>query len=240
MGNLQKAIKLEKKGKYKSALKYYQNIDRKNITYKDYLYARRSIAACLYYLKEYDKALHEFETILENISLDAEMKNQIEENMHLCFLYGTSTQKAIDFYQDRIMKDKKKSENNCWWFWYQGQGYQKLKKYEEAEKSYENAYNMSNELKYSKAGFFLLYMAAINIFQKRIKEADKILFKYNNIYNQNEDNGLYDILKGLVIMREDSGKGKKLYKKGLRKAKKENWTENIELAQELINNLQKN
>ena len=87
MGKLQKAIKLEKKGKFKSALKLYQNIDRKNLSDEDYLYTKRSIAACLYYLKEYDKAFHEFESIIKDFSVEKDLKNQIKENMHLCFLY---------------------------------------------------------------------------------------------------------------------------------------------------------
>ena len=181
MVKLKKAIRLEKKGKFKSALKYYQNIDRKNLSDKDYLYTKRSIAACLYYLKEYEKALHEFETIIKDFSLEKELKSQIEENMHLCFLYGNSTQKGIDFFKDRIINYKQKSENKSWWFWYLGQGYQYIKKYELAEQSYKQAYNMSKELNSTKESFFLLYLAVINIFQNHIKKAEKVLLEYKNL-----------------------------------------------------------
>ena len=234
MGKLQKAIKLEKKGKFKSALKLYQNLDRKNLSDENYLYIKRSIAACLYYLKEYDKAIHEFESIIKNISLENDLKNQIQDNMHLCYLYGNSTQKGIDFFNDRIMNYKQNSEKKCWWFWYIGQGYQHLKKYEEAEKSYKNAYNISKELNSIKASFFLLYIAVIQILQNHINEAEKILIKYKNLYEKNENNGLFDILNGLVIMRIDPNKGLWVYKKGIKKAKKEKWQENIDLSEKLI------
>ncbi len=234
MGKLQKAIKQERKGKFKSALKLYQNIDRKNLSDEDYLYTKRSIAACLYYLKDYDKALHEFETIIKYFSLENDLKNQIQDNMHLCYLYGNSTQKGIDFFNDRILNLKQNNGNKCWWFWYIGQGYQHLKKYKEAEKSYKNAYNISKELNSIKASFFLLYIAVIQILQNHINEAENILIKYKNLYEEDENNGLFDILNGLVIMRIDSDKGLWVYKKGIKKAKKEKWQENIDLADQLI------
>ena len=138
------------------------------------------------------------------------------------------------FFKDRIINYKQKSENKSWWFWYLGQGYQYIKKYEKAEQSYKQAYNMSKELNSTKESFFLLYIAVIQILQNHINEAENILIKYKNLYEEDENNGLFDILNGLVIMRIDSDKGLWVYKKGIKKAKKEKWQENIDLADQLI------
>ncbi len=59
-------MRLKKKGNYKSALKLFLTISKDKYSEKDYLYARRSVAACYYYLKEYHCALKEFKTILND------------------------------------------------------------------------------------------------------------------------------------------------------------------------------
>ena len=99
MNRMQKAIKREKQGKFKSALKLYQSLTFENLPDKDLLYVRRSVAACFYYLKEYGKAINEYQTILKDIPLDNDLKNQIEENMQLCFIYGGVPEKGIKHFK---------------------------------------------------------------------------------------------------------------------------------------------
>lgn len=234
MNNLQKAIKLEKAGNYKEALVSYKKIEIGDLSEKEHLYVNRSIAACLFYLKEYDKAIQEYEKIFKEYSLDIFLKNQIEENMQLCFLYGTSIQKAIEYFKNRILNEKNNTEKKCWWFWYSGQGFQRLKEFKAAETAYENAYQISKALNSPKKSFFLLYIAVTKIFQKQLLKADEILVLYKEKYNQKDNNGLFQILTGLVAMGKDITEGQKLYQNGIKKAKKEKWMENIELAEELL------
>ena len=234
MKKLQKAIRKEKKGKFKSALKLYQSLVSENMPDKDLLYVRRSVAACFYYLKEYEKAINEYQTILNNIPLDSDLKNQIEENMHLCFIYGGVPEKGIKYFKERINHDEKISKNRCWWYWYIAQGYQQLSNFKEAEISYKKAYEVSKEINADKESFFFLYLAVISLFRKNTEEAEKVLFEYKNLYNENDNNGLFYILYGIVSMRKNYKTGIKFYKKGIKKAKKDQWQENVILADELL------
>ncbi len=234
MNSLKKAIKLEKKGNYKAALVSYKKIETDDLSEKEHLYVNRSIAACLFYLREYDKAIQEYEKILKEFFLDTFLKNQIEENMQLCFLYGSSAQKAIEYFKNRILNEKSNIEKKCWWYWYTGQGFQRLKEFKAAEIAYEHAYQTSKELNSPKEDFYLLYIAVIKIFQKQLQNADEILVLYKEIYNQKDITGLFQIITGLVAMQKDFTKGRKLYHNGIKKAKKGKWIENIELAEELL------
>ncbi len=112
-----------------------------------------------------------------------------------------------------------------------------MNRYDKAEELYKNAYITAKELKLNNLGFFLLYLAVISIFLKHIVEAEKILFEYKHIHKLNTDNGLFLILNGIVSIPLNKEKGNKLYKKGIKTARKENWQEDINLADKLLKSL---
>lgn len=115
------AARLESMGKYQEALVAYEKIIIEKLNDTDALYLRRSIAACKYYLKDYTNAEKLFIKILEEDKINADEREDVEDCLYLCYLYGNKIEKAEKYFMNKLKLSENNYEENLWNYWYLGQ-----------------------------------------------------------------------------------------------------------------------
>ena len=228
------AARLESMGKYQEALVAYEKIIIEKLNDTDALYLRRSIAACKYYLKDYTNAEKLFIKILEEDKINANEREDAEDCLYLCYLYGNKIEKAEKYFMNKLKLSENNYEENLWNYWYLGQINYLKKDYPKAEFMYMNALEAAKKANNVKIKFFLAHLLCIEIILKKYNKAWENIEKNSNY--EDKSSGLYKIVLGILkkCTYPSDNNWKKIYDEGMKEAKSEKFEENIELGKLLL------
>lgn len=232
---IEKAYQIEKKGKYKKALRKYLKLKENDYFEDDRLFLARSIAACLFYLKRYTEAADKFKAILKDKNPCDKLYLEIETSLNLCFLYGAKVEKAEAYFAKRINLDNESSMQKIWNYWYLGQCYYLKNNYKEMQNNYACCVKLAEECKAEKMSFFLSHLIASELLNENYSEAEESINKCSNI--DDKSFGLFKILSSLYEKKHNGKNWYKKYSEGIKEARKSGYKENIELGKFLLKKL---
>lgn len=226
---IEKVIEIEKSGDYKKALNEYLRINPENLSLKDRIFLDRSIAACLFYLKEYKGAIKKLYEILRKYDLDLKVKKEIIESINVCYLYGNQERKAEKYFLNKLKLKELTDDEKCWCFWYLGQCYFIMKKYKKMEFFYNENVKSALKMNHERVSFFCAHLIISEILNKNYEEIEKNLRIVKNMEDRS-----YGLLKiGISIYNKIKEKKdwESLYNEAIIEAKNNKYIENVELGE---------
>ncbi|MDC7125465.1 MAG: hypothetical protein PQJ46_07850 [Spirochaetales bacterium] len=234
MSDLKYGLELEQIGHYKEALKVYKSIDLKLLSKMEQTEVQRSIGACLFYIKNYNEALEQFQLILDKHEIPDHIKTDVMDCINICYLYSGAEKRSICYFKKKT--EKELSDKSLFWAnWYVAQGDQILKDFVKAELYYTKAYNIAKDSGADKSSFFLLYLITAKILNNKNYEANVLMRQYVEEYESESNNGLFTILDGILLLEKDYQIGFKEFNEGIKEAQEKNWIENVDLGNLLFN-----
>lgn len=228
---LEKAFEIEKSGDYKQALKAYQGLDEERLSTEDLIFLKRSIAACLFYLHEYNKAKEYYEVLLESEIISSEIKKEIETCLYLCFLYGGHPDKAEVYFLSAIETALSPIEK-MWDYWYLGQCSFLQNDFEKMNSYYQQTVDLSEKFNTEKIVFFRAHLL---VSQLLMNYENDFLDNLNVLKSYNDTSyGLLKVVSSIYYKSKGAKDWKELYFAGIQEAKNSNYIENIDLGKWLL------
>lgn len=228
---LEKAFEIEKSGDYKQALIAYQGLDEKRLSTEDWIFLKRSMAACLFYLQEYNKAKEYYELLLELEIISSEIKKEMETCLYLCFLYGGHPDKAEVYFHSTIETSLSPIEK-MWNYWYLGQCSFLQNDFEKMSSYYQQTVDISEKYNTEKVVFFRAHLLVSQLLMNY--ESD-FLANLNIVKSYKDTSyGLLKIVSSIYYKNKGAKDWKEMYLTGIQEAKNNNYIENIDLGKWLL------
>lgn len=231
--NLEIASKHESEGDFDSALIAYRSIDTKPLSDSEKIYIKRSIAACLFYLKKYEEAETIFIELLSIKELDGKELDEIKDCLNICFLYGDKPKLAFTHFTKKINSKEISELEMMWSYWYIGQYHQMVENYAECLSAYKKSYEISHLLDLENKAFFFSHYLIACIYLQEVEKASSEVEKYELNNNVCVSFGLLNIAKGIIYKILKIENWKEIYNEGIKEAIESRYQENIDIGLKL-------
>lgn len=233
---LDNASQLESEGKFDLALEAYKSINLSNSENSERLYVARSIAACLYYLGRYEEAELEFKKILTNYDLNDSDKSDLNDCLHICYLYGNHPKLAQEYFQNKIQRNELPESEKIWSLWYIGQYYSLEENHSESFIAYHKCFTIADHINHNRKAFFFAHYILSLFYMNSLNQA-LVEYEIFKIKNPSDSScGLLNIAIGALYKKLGYNNWEAIFQNGINEAKKSKYQENIDIANQIIRN----
>jgi len=229
---LQTAVDIEATGDFQAALDAYRQIDLAAVSAPDALYVRRSIAACLFYLKDYPSAERAFLDVLES-PVD-EAREEVTNCLHLCYLYGGKPELARSHFLSQSSDASASLSSQMWANWYLGQSFTITTDFGNGTPFYRVAWALSAKGTSDSLAFFFAHYLVCLVQSGQPEEARRELALWDATEEMDGSFGLLKIVRGVLLRAAGTSSWKETFDAGMVEATREKYVENVVLGNELI------